>query len=52
MLHHAGMTYSLKDGRYNISFECRNLGNELAYDNFRLQKPGRSFNLKLRYFLH
>lgn len=52
LLHHAGMTYSLKDGRYNISFECRNLGNELAYDNFRLQKPGRSFNLKLRYFLH
>jgi hypothetical protein len=51
-LHHAGITYSLKDGQYNISFECRNLGNELAYDNFRLQKPGRSFNLKLRYFIH
>lgn len=51
LLHHAGITYSLRDGRYNISAECRNLGNELAYDNFRLQKPGRSFNLKLRYFI-
>jgi len=52
LLHNAGLTYSLKQGRYNISLESRNLGNELAYDNFRLQKPGRSFNLKLRYYYH
>lgn len=52
LLHHAGITYSLKDGRYNIAFESRNLTDKLAYDNYRLQKPGRSFNLKLRYYIH
>jgi len=51
LIHNATISYSLKDGRYNISLESRNLFNELAYDNFRLQKPGRSFNVKLRYFL-
>ena len=50
-IHNATISYSLKNGRYNISLESRNLFNELAYDNFRLQKPGRSFNVKLRYFL-
>ncbi|SMG05868.1 TonB-dependent receptor [Sphingobacterium psychroaquaticum] len=52
LLHNAGITYALKDGRYNIAVESKNLTNELAYDNFRLQKPGRSFNLKLRYYIH
>ena len=33
----------MKEGRYNLSFECRNLTNALLYDNFRLQKPGRAF---------
>lgn len=50
-LHNAVVTYSRDNGRYNISLECRNLTNNLAYDNFRLQKPGRAFNVKLRYFL-
>lgn len=44
------MVYTLKNGRYNIAFECRNLTDERLYDNFSLQKPGRSFTLKLRYF--
>jgi len=47
----ASVSYSLKDGKYNISLECRNLTDALAYDNFRLQKPGRSFSIKLRYFI-
>jgi outer membrane cobalamin receptor len=51
LIHNATISYSLKDGKYNISLESRNMFNELAYDNFRLQKPGRSFNVKLRYFL-
>ena len=50
-IHNASITYSLQDGRYNITLECRNFTNELAYDNFRLQKPGRAFFVKLRYFL-
>ena len=51
IIHNATVSYSWKEGKYNISLESRNMLNELAYDNFRLQKPGRSFNVKLRYFL-
>ncbi|ASZ13552.1 TonB-dependent receptor [Chitinophaga pendula] len=48
----AGLTYAMMNGRYNITAECLNLGDAKVYDNFRLQKPGRSFNMKLRYFIH
>lgn len=48
----ASVTYSLKNGKYNMAVECTNLSNAKLYDNFKLQKPGRAFNLKLRYFLH
>ena len=48
--HDAGLTYTLKDGRYNLALECKNLSNEKMYDNFSLQKPGRALCLKLRYF--
>ena len=41
--HNIVLTYAIKEGRYNLSFECRNLTNALLYDNFRLQKPGRAF---------
>ncbi|MBX3254303.1 MAG: TonB-dependent receptor [Chitinophagaceae bacterium] len=42
------ISYSWKRNKYNISGEARNLTNERVYDNFRLQKPGRAFYLKLR----
>lgn len=48
--HDFDITYSLKNGRYNIAFEVRDLTNEILYDNYSLQKPGRSFAIKLRYF--
>ncbi len=50
-IHNASVSYSLANGKYNVSLECRNLTDALAYDNFLLQKPGRSFSIKLRYFL-
>lgn len=50
-IQNASLSYSLQNGRYNISAECRNLTDELAFDNFRLQKPGRSFSVKFRYFI-
>jgi len=50
-IHNASLSYSLQKGKYNISAECRNLTDHLAYDNFKLQKPGRSFSVKLRYFI-
>lgn len=49
--HDFSMSYTLQDGRYNIAFEARNFTDAMLYDNFSLQKPGRSFALKLRYFL-
>jgi len=49
--HNLAVNYSLKNGRYNVSAESRNLTDQLTYDSFRLQKPGRSFYLKFRYFL-
>jgi outer membrane cobalamin receptor len=48
----ASITYSLQNGRYNMAVECTNLSNAKVYDNFKLQKPGRAFNVKLRYFFH
>lgn len=45
------VTYIMNDGRYNIAFEARNLENALLYDNFSLQKPGRNFTVKFRYYL-
>lgn len=49
--HDVNLTYTLKEGRYNISLECKNITNKKLYDNFSLQKPGRSFYAKLRYFI-
>lgn len=45
------LSYSLADGKYNIGFECKNIVDNRLYDNFSLQKPGRAFYLKLRYFI-
>lgn len=48
--HNLSCVYSLKNGRYNLSFECRNFTNEKIYDNYSLQKAGRAFYVKFRYF--
>jgi len=50
--HHISLGYSLKGGTYNIYAECNNLTDELLFDNYMLQKPGRSFTLKFRYYIH
>lgn len=49
--HSIEASYSLENGKYNISLECRNFTDEVLYDKYRLQKPGRAFYLKLRYVL-
>ncbi len=48
----ADITYSWGQGRYNISLECSNLFDRLAYDNYKLQKPGRAFFAKFRLLIH
>lgn len=40
----ADMTYSLENGKYNISVSCDNIFDRLVYDHYKLQKPGRSFS--------
>lgn len=47
-IHTALASFSWGYNKYSISVEARNFTNELAYDNFRLQKPGRAFYTKFR----
>lgn len=49
--HDLTISYSFGDGAYSTSLACSNLTNALRYDNFAMQKPGRSFSLKLNYYL-
>ncbi len=49
--HDIVLGYTLQNGKYGIVLECTNITNEKLYDNYKLQKPGRAFNLKFRYFL-
>lgn len=48
----ADITYSWKRGRYNIALECTNFLDKTAYDNYKLQKPGRAFFAKFRLFIN
>lgn len=48
--HNLIIGYSMKNGRYNLSFECRNFTDEKLYDNFSLQKAGRAFYGKFRVY--
>lgn len=50
--HDIGAVYSLQNGKYNISLDCKNMFDAKLYDNFSLQKPGRSFSVKVRYFIN
>ncbi|MBT1689312.1 TonB-dependent receptor plug domain-containing protein [Fulvivirgaceae bacterium PWU37] len=50
--HDVNLVYSLKQGRYNVGLEARNITDVLLYDNFSLQKPGRGFYINVRAFFH
>ncbi len=51
LCHNVSLSFILLDGKYNISLACTNLSDSDLYDNFKLQKPGRAFSAKLRYFI-
>lgn len=51
IVHNAGISYAFYKDRLSLSFESRNFTNEKIYDNYKVQKPGRSFYLKLRYYI-
>jgi outer membrane cobalamin receptor len=44
----ANITYSWLGGRYNVSLDCQNLFDATVYDNYKLQKPGRTLFAKFR----
>lgn len=48
--HNLSLGYSIKNGRYNLSFECKNITDAKLYDNFSLQKAGRAFYGKVRVY--
>lgn len=47
--HDANISYSFMQKHFNISAELNNFTNTKLYDNFYIQKPGRSFMAKIRY---
>lgn len=49
--HNISLTYSWDNDRYNVSIECDNLLDATLYDNYKLQKPGRSIMAGVRVFL-
>src|SRR5690606_26060472 len=50
--HNLFLAYSWKGGKYNLSLDGKNLLDEKLYDNYSLQRPGRSFSIKFRYFFN
>jgi len=51
--HDMNITYTTgKKGRLQLVAECRNMFDSKLYDNFSLQKPGRSYSGKIRYFIY
>lgn len=49
--HDVECTYSASNGTYNISLSAHNIFDAKVFDNFSLQKPGRAWYIKTRYFL-
>ncbi len=47
-----GAAYTFGKGTYNIGLECNNITDKKVYDYFMVQKPGRSFTVKFRYFIN
>jgi len=47
----ANLTYAWCRDRYCLSLSCDNLFDQTVYDNYKLQKPGRTFFAKFRFLL-
>ena len=45
----AGLSHRFNSLRLLVGLEIQNIFNQELYDNFRVQKPGRTFQLLLRY---
>lgn len=47
-----GATWSFDHRKHSISINCNNLFDKLNFDNYRLQKPGRSIFCKITTFIN
>jgi len=47
--HDVGISYTFPNEDFSIAFDINNLTDEQVFDNWRLQKPGRSMFLKVSY---
>ena len=46
-----GLTYTFPKNKLAFSFDSKNILDQQVFDNFGLQKPGRSFYAKITYFI-
>jgi len=46
-----GLTYTFPKNKLALSFDSKNIFDRQIFDNFGLQKPGRSFYTKISYFI-
>ncbi len=47
----AGITYFFPRNKVALNFDVKNIADEQVYDNYGLQKPGRSFHAKVTCFI-
>lgn len=46
-----GLTYFFPRNKVALNFDVKNIADRQIYDNYGLQKPGRSFHAKVTYFI-
>lgn len=52
LVHDLQAEYTFSEENLSLSFTLNNIMDELAYDNFNIQKPGRALYVKLGYFFN
>ena len=48
-VHNLGMIYTFPDKKISVGLNAKNILNKQVFDNWALQKPGRSFHVKISY---
>ncbi len=49
LINDISLTYTFSKQKLSISLDGKNLFNELSFDNYAIQKPGRAFYMKMTY---
>ena len=49
-INHLGFSFSHYKSNVSLAFDVNNLFDTLNYDNFKVQLPGRTYSLKLRFY--